>query len=103
MKNARTQARSERAQRTRPSGPRTPINASPLNACGPRGLSARGGGELFMRIEDQRRLTAGRRRGMAVGGAAVLLFGTIWPVYAAGPIVPGAGGTPLPIVQGAVF
>ena len=40
---------------------------------------------------------------MAVGGAAVLLFGAIWPVSAAGPIVPGAGGTPLPIVQGAVF
>jgi hypothetical protein len=39
---------------------------------------------------------------MAVGVAAVLLFGAIWPAYAQGPAVPGAGGVPLPIVQGTV-
>ena len=55
-----------------------------------------------MRFEDPRMFVAGTGRVLAACVATVLLLGAVWPADAAGPIVPGAGGVPLPIAEGVV-
>src|SRR5207302_1855391 len=88
-----------RAARTRPDGgredpprgvPKTPLGQSLDFSVGAGRCASRGGHP--MRFEGRRVLTPGRRNGVAVAVATVLLLGAIWPANAAVPIVEGAVG-----------